>query len=92
MAMKKPFEYLLNITKEIENQTVFRYAKEEWAVNRKIEEGSLIYIKLLNDELDAYLFGDMKNKRVELTEEQIQQIEDARKEAMNKAYARFGSF
>ena len=89
--MKKTFEYLLNISKEIEEQTDFRYAAEEWAVIQKISEGSLAYIKLLNEELDAYLYGDMKKKRVELTDEQIQQIETARQEANKKAKRVFGT-
>lgn len=90
--MKKPVKYLMNITKEIEDMTVFPYCEEKWAVLTKIEEGSITYIKLLDKELTDLLYGDLKNQRVELTEEQIRQIEDARKEAMNKAYARFGSF
>ena len=89
--MKKPFEYFINITKEIEEQTVFRYAAEELAVKNKIEEGSLAYIKLLNDELDAYLYGELIKKRVDLTDEQIQQIEDARNESMRKVKSVFGT-
>lgn len=90
--MKKTFDYLMNIVNKIEEETVFLYAEEEWAVNKKIEEGSLAYIKILNEELDAYLYGDMKKKRFVLSEEQIKQIEVARQEAMNKSYSRFGSF
>lgn len=88
--MKKPFNYLMHITKEIEETATFPYAAEEWAVLAKIEEGSITFIKLLNNELNDYLYGNLKKKREELTDEQIQQIEDARKEAMKKAESVFG--
>lgn len=90
--MKKTFEYLLNIPIEIEELTVFPLAEEPWAVAKKIGEGNKEYIQLLKIELTAYLYGDMKNKREELTEEQIQQLETSLKEAMKKAESRFGSF
>ena len=90
--MKKPFEYLLRIPKEIEEMTIFPYAEEDWAVQAKIEEGSKTYIMILYNELVSYLSGDMMNQRVDLSEGQIQQLETALQKAMKKAEARFGDF
>lgn len=89
--MKKPFAYLLNITKEIEEMTIFPFAEEEWAVQAQISKGSIEYIRILDDELSAYLYGELKNKRENLSYEQVQQLEKARQEAMEKVKARFGS-
>lgn len=82
----------IHIIREIEDATVFPYAEEKWAVEAKIQEGSKTHIKLLNKGIDEHLYGYLKNKRVDLTKEKIEQIEAARKEAMKKAEARFGSF
>lgn len=90
--MDNTFDYLMNIIKEIEETTNFRYAEEKWAVDLRIAGGIKKYIKNLNKEIMDYLYGDLKRKRVDLSDKQIQQIEGARKEAMRKAEARFGSF
>lgn len=90
--MKKPVEYLYVIIKDIEDACDFRYAEEPWAVEAKIQEGSKTYIKMLRNEVLEHLRGEKKKDKVELTEEQKEQVESALKEAMKKAEARFGSF
>lgn len=90
--MRKSYEYLINIVREIDDLTIFPHAEEKYEIELKIQEGRKQYITILKNELEEFLFGNMKNQRVDLTVEQIKQIETELEKSMLNAERRFGPF
>ena len=51
---------------------------------RRYTDEDIAYCKFLDKMLESYLHGELKDKRVELTEEQIQELENKEEEVRGK--------